>query len=77
MTPTTCTKNYRAPELFFGERNYDMTIDSWALGCTLVEMVKLSNIYFQFTGQILFPGKSEIEILGHITDTLGGATVFN
>lgn len=39
MTPTTCTKNYRAPELFFGERNYDMSIDIWALGCTLVELV--------------------------------------
>lgn len=38
MTPQTCTKNYRAPELFFGLKEYNLSIDIWSLGCTLIEL---------------------------------------
>ncbi|CAD8167615.1 unnamed protein product [Paramecium octaurelia] len=62
MTPQTCTKNYRAPELFFGLKEYDASIDIWSLGCTLVEL---------FTGKILFDGRSEIEIMSQIAELLG------
>jgi len=47
-------------------RNYDFSIDIWALGCTLAEM---------YLGSPLFPGKSEIEILGLISNTLGSINV--
>ncbi|CAD8176072.1 unnamed protein product [Paramecium octaurelia] len=62
MTPQTCTKNYRAPELFFGLKEYDASIDIWSLGCTLIELL---------TGKILFDGRSEIEIMSQIAELLG------
>lgn len=41
-------------------------MDVWALGCTLVEM---------YIGQILFIGKSEIEILVMIANIIGNINV--
>ncbi|KAI1608779.1 cyclin-dependent kinase [Exophiala viscosa] len=34
---TTC---YRPPELLFGHRSYDASLDMWAAGCVVAEMVK-------------------------------------
>lgn len=34
---TTC---YRAPELLFGQRAYDASIDLWAAGCVVAEIVR-------------------------------------
>ncbi|CAK80416.1 unnamed protein product (macronuclear) [Paramecium tetraurelia] len=68
MTPQTCTKNYRAPELFFGLKEYDHSIDIWSLGCTLIEL---------FTGKMLFNGTSEIEIMSQIAELLGSVNEQN
>jgi serine/threonine protein kinase len=47
-------------------KNYDFSIDIWSLGCTLAEL---------YIGSPLFPGKSEIEILGLISNSLGSINV--
>ncbi|KAM3137390.1 hypothetical protein pb186bvf_010570 [Paramecium bursaria] len=62
MSSATCTKNYRAPELFFGCRDYDASIDIWSLGCTFVELL---------TGRILFDGQTEIEIMSQLAEIIG------
>ena len=43
------TRWYRAPELIVKERTYDQSIDIWAVGCLLPEML---------SGDALFPGDS-------------------
>ena len=30
---------YKAPEIFFGCRNYNQTLDLWSLGCIIGEMI--------------------------------------
>ncbi|KER23439.1 hypothetical protein T265_08660 [Opisthorchis viverrini] len=45
---------YRAPELMLGAKQYDESIDTWSFGCILYEMI---------TGEVLFPGDSEIDEL--------------
>lgn len=47
MSPNMTTRYYRAPEIIFGDRFYDQSIDAWGLGCTLAELV---------LHQPLFPG---------------------
>lgn len=42
---------YRSPEVLLGIP-YDLAIDMWSLGCTLVEM---------HTGKHLFSGKDEVK----------------
>ena len=43
------TRWYRAPELIVKESTYDQSIDIWAVGCLLPEML---------SGDALFPGES-------------------
>lgn len=45
---------YRAPELLLGSTRYDPSVDLWAIGCIMGELVD---------GQPLFPGDSEIDQL--------------
>lgn len=52
---------YRAPEIILG-CNIDYSIDVWSIGCTLYEMV---------TGEFLFPGKDNNEVLKFIMQTRG------
>jgi serine/threonine protein kinase len=56
------TRWYRAPELLVGSRNYDTSIDIWALGCMIPELM---------TGAPLFPGNSNFEALAYVLKTLG------
>ena len=44
-TPYIVTRNYRAPELFFGTSNYDCSIDIWSLGCTLFELFTRTQLF--------------------------------
>lgn len=53
---------YRAPEILFGTKHYGTAIDMWAIGCILGEFM---------WRQPMFPGKSDIDQLSVIFNTLG------
>lgn len=52
---------YRAPEILLG-LTYTCAIDTWSLGCVLVELL---------TGEPLFPGQSEAEMISGMCKTIG------
>ena len=49
-TPYVVSRFYRAPELILSCNNYDASIDIWATGCIIFEML---------TKTPMFPGDSE------------------
>jgi glycogen synthase kinase 3 beta len=49
-TPYVVSRYYRAPELILGTNYYDCSIDIWAAGCILFELI---------TRTPLFPGETE------------------
>ncbi|KAF7777722.1 hypothetical protein Agabi119p4_3794 [Agaricus bisporus var. burnettii] len=53
ITPYLVSRFYRAPEIILGVP-YDMALDIWSMGCTLYEL---------YTGKILFPGRSNNQML--------------
>jgi len=53
ITPYLVSRFYRAPEIIIG-RPYDFAIDLWSVGTTIAEL---------YTGKILFPGKTNNEML--------------
>ncbi|KAG5637187.1 hypothetical protein H0H81_005444 [Sphagnurus paluster] len=53
ITPYLVSRFYRAPEIILGVP-YDPSLDIWSVGCTLYEL---------FTGKILFPGRSNNQML--------------
>lgn len=53
ITPYLVSRFYRAPEIILGAP-YDTTLDMWSVGCTLYEL---------YTGKILFPGRSNNQML--------------
>ncbi|CAM0135470.1 unnamed protein product [Umbelopsis sp. WA50703] len=59
ITPYLVSRFYRAPEISVP---YDTSIDVWSVGCTLYEL---------YTGKILFPGRSNNQMLKHIMDVKG------
>ena len=62
-TKNVVTRNYRAPEIFFGDNKYNgEALDIWSAGCIFAEML---------TGQIIFPGSSDIDQLCKIFDVFG------
>jgi serine/threonine protein kinase len=67
-TNPTGTYPYRSPELVIGHKSYSVTIDIWALGCSLVEMV---------TNEVLFFGQSDIEVLQKQIAIFGSAKFKN
>ncbi len=48
---------YRSPEVLLGSRNYNITIDTWSIGCIFAEMI---------TSKPLFDGNNEQEQLKRI-----------
>ncbi|EGR31028.1 protein kinase domain protein [Ichthyophthirius multifiliis] len=56
------TLNYRAPELLLKDNLYSLPIDIWSIGCIFYELI---------TGEILFTGYYEIDILIKIFQLLG------
>lgn len=40
-----CTRLYRPPEVILLEKQYDQSVDMWAAGCILTEMVMMSSDY--------------------------------
>ncbi len=62
LTEYVSTRWYRAPELLVGYPNYGHAVDVWAVGCLLYEMR---------TGQPLFPGSSDLDMIARIVRGLG------
>lgn len=60
-----CSRYYRAPELILGEEGYNCSIDVWAIGCVIAEMV---------LGEPLFPGKDSKNQFMRIMTILGSPT---
>lgn len=62
-TKNVVTRNYRPPEVFFGDVCYDgKAVDAWSAGCVLAEIL---------TNTPLFPAHSDIELLCKVFDLLG------
>lgn len=61
---TTC---YRPPELLFGDRAYDTSLDMWAAGCVVAEMLKEDHSPLFDAG----PLGSELSLIKSIFSTLG------
>jgi len=38
LTGNVVTRYYRPPEILYGSRNYDSSIDIWSAGCTFAEL---------------------------------------
>jgi serine/threonine protein kinase len=62
LSPNVVSLWYRAPELMFGPRFYDLGIDVWSAGCIIGEMAR---------GLPLFSGDSELDQLHQIFRVLG------
>ena len=65
LTDYVATRWYRAPELLLGSTKYEKSVDVWAIGCIMGELID---------GQPLFPGESEIDQLYIIQKILGPLT---
>ena len=62
MTSYVTTRWYRAPEILVGWEHYDASIDMWAVGCVLAELV----------GRVpMFPGNDSKKQLELIVNVLG------
>ncbi|KAF7323387.1 Serine/threonine protein kinase PRP4 [Mycena chlorophos] len=61
ITPYLVSRFYRAPEIILGVP-YDASLDIWSVGCTLYEL---------YTGKILFPGRSNNQMLLHMMELKG------
>lgn len=61
-TDYVATRWYRAPELLVGDTQYGPPVDVWALGCVFAELLN---------GNPLWPGKSDVDQLYLIRQTLG------
>jgi serine/threonine protein kinase len=53
---------YKAPELLYGSKTYDLSVDIWAIGCIFGEM--LANC-------AIFRGENDIDHLFRIVQVLG------
>ncbi|EIE27798.1 kinase-like protein [Coccomyxa subellipsoidea C-169] len=60
-TPYLVSRFYRSPEVILGLK-YDHPMDMWSVGCVIYEL---------FTGKILFPGRSNNEMLKLMMDVKG------
>ena len=60
--PYICSRYYRAPELIFGSKQYDFSVDVWSAGCVIAEMIG---------GQQLFRGEDPFKQLLEIVKKLG------
>lgn len=67
MTNRVCTLWYRAPELLLGAQSYDLKVDSWSIGCVLLEM-KMRRPPFKGNDEIS-QIKTIFECLGASPDT--------
>lgn len=64
------TTAYRPPELLFGHRAYDSSLDIWAAGCVVAEMVRNGHHQLFDAGDL----GSELALIKSIFSTLGTPT---
>ena len=62
LTPGIGTKWYKAPEIIFGDKHYDKSVDIWSFGCLMAEMFLLEP---------LFPGSTDFEMINLIFSFIG------
>ncbi|CAE7303627.1 Top2 [Symbiodinium natans] len=62
MTAACTTLWYRAPELFFGAKQYGQAVDIWSSGCIVAEMLMR---------EAMFPGRGEFGMLQKIIERRG------
>jgi mitogen-activated protein kinase 15 len=62
LTDYVATRWYRAPEILLGSGKYNKSVDVWAIGCILAEMLG---------GRPLFQGESTLDQLLKICEVLG------
>lgn len=56
LTNEVCTRWYKSPEMLFGSLDYGFSVDLWAAGCLVCELLSPE-------GKALFPGNSDLEQL--------------
>ncbi len=66
LTPKVVSLWYRPPELLLNADNYAISIDMWAAGCIVAELL---------LGQPLFRGKNDLDQLSKIVGILGAPCV--
>ena len=62
LTKYVVTRWYRAPEVVLCNKDYDQSIDLWAVGCVFAELIGRKP---------LFPGKTHLNQVGIIQEFLG------
>lgn len=62
MTGYIATRWYRAPEVMLSWEEYDDSVDIWAVGCVMAEML---------TRRPLFPGTDHVNLLALMLELLG------
>ena len=62
LTAGVGTKWYKAPEIIFGNKHYDKSVDIWSFGCLMAEMFLLEP---------LFPGSTDFEMINLIFSFIG------
>jgi serine/threonine protein kinase len=68
MTEYVATRWYRAPEIMIAARNYDKSVDVWAIGCVLAELMSHNN------QRVLFPGQNYLKMIEMMVELLGTPT---
>ncbi len=66
MSRGVATIYYRPPEIFFGDVNYSYSVDTWAVGCILAEIILKDPI---------FKGHNELDVVFKIFEVLGSPNV--
>jgi serine/threonine protein kinase len=61
-----CSRHFRAPELLLGSTHYSTTVDMWAAGCVIVELL---------LGHSIFMGETSLDQLVEIIKVLGTPTI--
>ena len=62
LTPGVGTKWYKSPEIIFGNKHYDKSVDIWSFGCLIAEIFLLEP---------LFPGSTDFEMINLIFSFIG------
>ncbi|EGR30729.1 hypothetical protein IMG5_124960 [Ichthyophthirius multifiliis] len=71
LTGNMITRLYRPPEILFGSKHYNQSVDMWSFGCTIAELFLSQN------KKHFFHANSEIEQLCVIFQIRGAANESN